>query len=196
MKQIMILAAVAITAIATQAASVSWTTDAFFTPGTDGAFTETKTARGTVTGYLWEIADAATYAIYASDTSKIYAEFGKEGYGALGAATASATSTSTRKVALDGTTDWAVGDTAYALVLYTYNDGTKDWYIANAAKYDGMDSLGVTVSSLNGYKGGLIGEDPQGAAITGWSTAVVPEPTSGLLLLIGVAGLALRRKQK
>ena len=29
-----------------------------------------------------------------------------------------------------------------------------------------------------------------------WTTAAVPEPTSGLLLLLGVAGLALRRKQK
>ena len=29
-----------------------------------------------------------------------------------------------------------------------------------------------------------------------WATAAVPEPTSGLLLLLGVAGLALRRKQK
>jgi len=29
-----------------------------------------------------------------------------------------------------------------------------------------------------------------------WNTAVVPEPTSGLLLLLGVAGLALRRKRQ
>ena len=28
-----------------------------------------------------------------------------------------------------------------------------------------------------------------------WQTATVPEPTSGLLLLLGMAGLALRRKQ-
>ena len=29
----------------------------------------------------------------------------------------------------------------------------------------------------------------------GWYTAAVPEPTSGLLLLLGMAGLALKRKQ-
>ena len=29
----------------------------------------------------------------------------------------------------------------------------------------------------------------------GWTTAAVPEPTSGLLLLIGMAGLALKRKR-
>ena len=30
----------------------------------------------------------------------------------------------------------------------------------------------------------------------GWYTASVPEPTSGLLMLIGVAGLALRRGRR
>ena len=28
-----------------------------------------------------------------------------------------------------------------------------------------------------------------------WSTAAVPEPTSGLLMLVGLAGLALRRRR-
>ena len=30
---------------------------------------------------------------------------------------------------------------------------------------------------------------------TAWSTAAVPEPTSGLLMLLGMAGLALRRRR-
>ena len=43
---------------------------------------------------------------------------------------------------------------------------------------------------------GEIGSLPyyENAAAQGW-TAAVPEPTSGLLLLLGMAGLALRRKQ-
>lgn len=31
---------------------------------------------------------------------------------------------------------------------------------------------------------------------SGWQTAAVPEPTSGLLILVGVAGLALKRKRR
>ena len=48
-----------------------------------------------------------------------------------------------------------------------------------------MASLGATKQASGGYVG------------QGWYEAsAIPEPTSGLLLLLGVAGLALRRKQK
>jgi len=37
-------------------------------------------------------------------------------------------------------------------------------------------------------------DDSEGTPVT-WTTAPVPEPTSGILLLLGVAGLALKRKR-
>ena len=40
-----------------------------------------------------------------------------------------------------------------------------------------------------------LGNSTGGVATSWQSTAAVPEPTSGLLLLIGMAGLALKRKR-
>ena len=37
--------------------------------------------------------------------------------------------------------------------------------------------------------------DTVAGAASNWQTAAVPEPTSGLLMLVGLAGLALRRKR-
>jgi len=49
-------------------------------------------------------------------------------------------------------------------------------------------------------KTGLVFDDGGNAGATesygAWTAATIPEPTSGLLLLLGVAGLALKRKQK
>ena len=41
----------------------------------------------------------------------------------------------------------------------------------------------------------VVGAAKDGYSSSGWYTTAVPEPTSGLLLLLGVAGLALKRKR-
>ena len=52
--------------------------------------------------------------------------------------------------------------------------------------------LDTTIDNLALTIGGDVGG---GSTATAWSTAAVPEPTSGLLLLLGMAGLALKRKR-
>ena len=67
---------------------------------------------------------------------------------------------------------------------------------------DGMSDVKITDTIAAGAKAGFNAGDLVTGDTSTWSTigggagpSPIPEPTSGLLLLLGVAGLALRRKQ-
>lgn len=89
-----------------------------------------------------------------------------------------------------GGASWGEGDTVYGAVIFTHTgaDGKVDYYMVNSASATAADA-GATLSDL----GNTIGGGGSGGGPTSWQA--IPEPTSGLLLLLGVAGLALRRRR-
>lgn len=87
---------------------------------------------------------------------------------------------------------------AYGVVLITHTDdgGEIDKVMGNLAMVESVPSGSADVFDLGLFIGG-----DEGNAATAWYTLPsdgpsegVPEPTSGLLMLIGLAGLALKRK--
>ena len=68
-------------------------------------------------------------------------------------------------------------------------DGGTYYYDAATLAYTGTGNVTAKSSSVN------IPETPGSWTVSGVRFETVPEPTSGLLLLLGVAGLALKRRR-
>ena len=185
MKKLMIALAVAAMAIYANAAAVTWKSGTVLEPG--GA-----TANKSVTAYLW-VVDATTYDTLAANTTG--AAMSDAVYAAYGSKTGDAylTKTTTKKgVAdlLDDSKDYGAGASAYSVILYTYGTGDEMQYMGNVGKVTFESAMNVESANMTEF---LLGNTT--SAAPAWSTAAVPEPTSGLLLLLGVAGLALKRKR-
>jgi hypothetical protein len=118
------------------------------------------------------------------DAGAIYAEAQKGTYGTAVATKATGTlgSANITQTVTGGSAESPV--TYYGLVLYVdeKSDVKQPYVMASYNSATFQDDGTVSFSNL--------------ASTSGEWTAAVPEPTSGLLLLLGVAGLALRRKQK
>ena len=184
MKKILFTLAIVAMAVCTQAASIDWAITAN-TWTVDGG---TKPAKGT-TVYLINTADLAaiTSAIDGGTTS-----FTTSDAGILGVGT-----TSNTKGAVQGTATSSAltAGTSYNVAYMVIQDGK--YFVSGAKSAAAYDPADPVYSEPSG---------PIFAAVDfnnpltpgGWTDAGggTPEPTSGLLLLVGGAMLALRRKQK
>ena len=185
MKKIMIALGVVALAAMTQAASVKWNS------GTVKAANKADGTAGTAnatsyTAYLYTFDTLAAYnAAVATDVATLYSTYvGK----VAATATASAKPNGQANITQSGLPDGSSTDpvTVYGMVLYVDT--------ATAATYDGVDAfvkVGFATDSFQDTTGLTFGG--MGTQQANWTA--VPEPTSGLMLLLGMAGLALKRKR-
>ena len=181
MKRLLIAFAAVVTAMVVNAAAFQWSTTGTIY-GPTGASVATT---GGFTAYLFDTATVTQSALVTAlrDGGSI------TDYSALSSfTTASAAKVSTTGFTLDVTSGTAV--TAYLAIVqddYVYISGTK----AGTAQDVGTTTLNMGSQSTTS---GNVFDSSTAYSSAGWYQTV-PEPTSGLLLLMGVAGLALRRKR-
>lgn len=185
MKKILIAVGVVALAAMTQAASVKWNS------GTVKAATDASGTAGTAnatsyTAYLYTFDSLAAYtAAQSTAVDALYSTYvGK----VTPVTTANAKPNGTANITQSGQPDGSSTDpvTVYGMVIYVDT--------ATAATYANVDAfvkVGFATDSYQDTTGLSFGN--MGTQQANWTA--VPEPTSGLLMLLGMAGLALRRRR-
>lgn len=194
MKKLMVTLAAVAFAAAAHAATVNWSSGAVLGDSGDGTGWGSAKIAKSSSNYMMTVLVFATYDAVGGLSDQI--------------GTGSWTGTSA-KSKLDGSSDTGatalVAGTKYYVQATIENSANNSQLISQILEFtwDGSmedpkidfmsSSAGTGVSTLTSMDGTF--NATYGYWDAGGWTAAVPEPTSGLLVLLGVAGLALRRRR-
>lgn len=174
-KLIMAFAAIAMASVAS-AATVKWTGANIYQPGS----TTDKAA-----GYLVYFVSSADYGLASAqaDLAAQKTDFITK-HGQASAVTANGAATATITTTAGNSESW----TGYLVILNagTLADATSAYLTGETTKSTGGAGQAATLAFT---------ANTGTQTASNWYTVAAPEPTSGLLLLLGVAGLALKRKR-
>ena len=174
MKKLLILAAVTMIAAVSHAAAVGWTI-AGATAYAGGKYDVFVIGQNGVTG-----ADQIAALVEADKSVSAYAFYEGGTVTSTGSATL-ANSTSGKSITYSGSGT----DTYQAFAVLWTDDGKKASYTSTAS---------ISMANNSTAKTFLFGNQSSNLANNQF-TVNVPEPTSGLMLLLGMAGLALKRRR-
>ena len=193
MKKLMIAAAAMMLGIAANAAAVTWSCSEMLINGDAGEWEGTFASSG------WKVYafDSSITAYSAMETAIAAATTDMASFTAL-LETASATTTTgaSGSFSVDGSSTKTGTLYGYAVIIDSSDIASANWAFLVEENSKAVGSAGTQLMLSNtegGWDAGYIGATGYGAAGNGWYA--VPEPTSGLLMLLGMAGLALRRRR-
>lgn len=188
MKKLIIALAIVCATVAAQAASYAWSNpyglNGYNTPGDDGPFYSG-------TAYLMNAGEVTQAAFISAvlGAGNTYADaFSTQVGSAFKSADIDAGATFTSDTYASGTEQ-----SFYVVVLDSANNGVYvSELVSTVVAATGSSPLEFEHTAA--YENAAFGSDVKSFSGAGWYTAV-PEPTSGLLMLVGLAGLALRRRR-
>ena len=169
MKKIMIALIALGMGIAANAASVNWSV---------------TTAKGNA-GIDVYLTTTSSIASMDDITSNLFGNSGNQGETALATSTA-------RNATATGAVGGLTENTTYEFFYVFVNEDNQFWVSDKQTVTTAAETAAAATASLSATNSNAL----LNSTASGTLSENVPEPTSGLLLLLGVAGLALRRKKK